>query len=207
MTAGQFPGPLPDHGGQAMTVRPDAELAGLDVAAAISQGIGAAGESRHVMFTGAAIAAAIQTEALGAGPYPVGILSRFVRAGGIAAALRLPEPLVGSESSALARTWMESALAAGSSVDADLIFARWLEMVATLMAARRSVRPDPESPSADLSQASAARAARGGAVLGRAAAGTGGTGAEAGGAPSGTGRIAAALRGTDLGAPAAGPGA
>jgi Na+(H+)/acetate symporter ActP len=140
MTGGQVPGPLPDGGGQAMAVRPDAELAGLDVAAAISDGIGAAGERRHVMFTDAAIAAAIQAEALGAGPYPVGILSRFVRAGGITAALRLPEPLVSAESSALARSWMEAALAGGRSVDADLVFARWLEMVATLMAARRSVR-------------------------------------------------------------------
>jgi len=123
-----------------MPVRSDSELAGTNVAAAISHGIGASGEHRQVMFTDAAIAAAIQAQALGVGPYPVAILSRFVRAGGITAALRLPEPLVGAGASALARTWLEAALAGRSSVAADLLFARWLEMAATLMAARRSAR-------------------------------------------------------------------
>lgn len=188
MTAGRIPGPVPGRVGQAMPVRPVAELAGLDVVVAISHGIGAAGEPRHVMFTGAAIAAAFQAEALGVGPYPVAILSRFVRAGGVTAALRLPEPLPGAESSALARSWLEAALAGESSVDTDLVFARWLEMVATLMAARRSVQSAPGSPSADPSQA-----------------GTAGTGAD--GATAGTGRIAAALRGTAPGAHAQARGA
>jgi hypothetical protein len=53
-----------------MGVRPDAELAGLDVTAAISRSLGADRESRHTMFTQAAITAAIEAEALGIGPYP-----------------------------------------------------------------------------------------------------------------------------------------
>jgi hypothetical protein len=205
MTAGRLPGPFPDRGGQA--IRLDSELAGLDVAAAISRGIGAAGQSRHVMFTEAAIAAAIQAEALGVGPYPVGFLARFVRTGGVAAALRLPEPLVGAESCALARGWMEAALAAGSSVDADLVFARWLEMVATLMAARRSVRPGPGSLPADPSDPGTAGVVTGGEIAAQAATDSTAAAADNGAATAGTGQIAAALRGTVPGAHAAGRGA
>lgn len=134
-----------------MTVRPDAELAGFDVAAAISRGIGTPGESRRVMFTDAAIAAALEAEALGIGPYPVAILARMVRASGVAGALRLPEPLIGAEPTALARCWLETALAAAGGTEADLIFSRWLEMVATLLAMRRSARSaGGGDPAADL---------------------------------------------------------
>jgi hypothetical protein len=121
-------------------VTTDAELAGLDVAAAIGRGIAAAGRARQVMFTDAAIAASIEAEKLGVGPYPVAILARLVRAGGVAEALRLPEPLIGAEPTALARRWLEAALAAGGTTEADLVFSRWLEMVATLLAVRRPAR-------------------------------------------------------------------
>jgi hypothetical protein len=131
-------------------VTTDAELAGLDVVAAIGRGIPADGEARQVMFTDAAIAAAIEAEELGVGPYAVAILARVVRAGGVAEALRLPEPLIGAEPTALARRWLEAALAAcgkteaaraaGGGAEADLVFARWLEMVATLLAVRRPAR-------------------------------------------------------------------
>jgi hypothetical protein len=120
-------------------VTTDAELAGVDVAAAIGRGIAADGAARQVMFTDAAIAAAIKAGELGVGPYPVAILGRVVRAGGVAAALRLPEPLIGAEPTALARRWLEAA--AGGDAEAGLVFSRWLEMVATLLAARRAARP------------------------------------------------------------------
>ena len=150
-------------------VTTDAELAGLDVVAAIGRGIPADGQARQVMFTDAAIAAAIEAEELGVGPYPVAILARVVRAGGVAEALRLPEPLIGAEPTALARRWLEAALAAADNTQAalaaadnteaalaaadkaeaavaaadkaDLVFSRWLEMVATLVAVRQSARP------------------------------------------------------------------
>jgi hypothetical protein len=140
-------------------VTTDAELAGLDVVAAIGRGIPADGEARQVMFTDAAIAAAIEAEELGVGPYAVAILARVVRAGGVAEALRLPEPLIGAEPTALARRWLEAAVAAADNTKAalaaadkaeaavaagdkaDLVFSRWLEMVATLVAVRQSARP------------------------------------------------------------------
>jgi hypothetical protein len=118
----------------------DAELAGLDVAASISRGIETAGQARQVMFTDAAIAAAIMAEEFQVGPYPVAILARVVRAGGVAAALRLPEPLIGAGPTALARRWLEAGRAAGSNADADLVLSRWLDMVATLLAVRASAR-------------------------------------------------------------------
>ena len=122
-------------------VTTDAELAGLDVTAAIGRGIAADGTARRVMFTDAAIAAAIMAEELRVGPYPVAILGRVVRAGGVAEALRLPEPLIGAEPTALARRWLDAASAAGGTAETDLVFSRWLEMVATLLAARQSARP------------------------------------------------------------------
>jgi hypothetical protein len=118
-------------------VTTDAELAGVDVAAAVSRGIAAEGQARRIMFTDAAIAASIAAGALGVGPYPVAILARVVRAGGVVAALRLPEPLIGAEPTALVRGWLEAALAAKGKTEADLVFSRWLEMVATLLAVRR----------------------------------------------------------------------
>lgn len=140
-------------------VTTDAELAGLDVPAAIARGIETEGRARQAMFSDAAIAAAIEAERLGVGPYPVAILGRVVRAGGVAEALRLPEPLIGAEPTALARSWLEAAVAVEDKAagdKADLVFSRWLEMVATLLAVRLSARsagsaagtaesPDPDA--------------------------------------------------------------
>jgi hypothetical protein len=130
-----------------MAPQPDADLAGLDVAAAISSGLGADKGSRQVLFTQASIAAAIEAEALGIGPYPVAFLAKLVRAGGVTAALGLPEPLIGAEPTALARSWLEAAVPAGTAVAQDQEFARWLEMVATLLAVRRQAAASPDRDS------------------------------------------------------------
>jgi hypothetical protein len=149
VTAVTVPDPLGRIAEHPLMVRPDAELAGLDVAAAIGRGIAAAGLARQIMFTDAAIAAAIEAGALGIGPYPVAILARVVRAGGVVAALRLPEPLIGAEPTILARSWLEAALAGGGTMEADLVFSRWLEMVATLIEVRRPARSAPEGADPD----------------------------------------------------------
>ena len=125
------------HDEKVTEVRPDSELAGLDVADAIRSGLGTDAEARHALFTEAAIAAAIDAETLGVGPHPVGFLASLVRAGGVAATLQLPDPLIGAEPAALAHGWLEAALAAGTGIAQDQMFARWLQMVATLLAARR----------------------------------------------------------------------
>jgi hypothetical protein len=146
VTAVTAPDPLGRIAEHETMLRPDAELAGLDVPAAISLGITATDASSQAMLTDAAIAAAIEAGALGVGPYPVAILARVVRAGGVVGALRLPEPLIGVEPAILARSWLEAALAAGGTMEADLVFSRWLELVATLIAVRRSARHGAGTP-------------------------------------------------------------
>jgi hypothetical protein len=132
--------PSREAGDAPQAIRADSDLGRLDVAAAITRFLSAGGGPRRELFAEAAIAAAIEAEGLEIGPVPVGFLGRFVRTGGIAAALQLPEPLVGDEPTKLARRWLEAAQSAGGGVPADLMLGRWLEMVAALMAARRSAR-------------------------------------------------------------------
>ncbi|MFD0277483.1 hypothetical protein ACFVHB_26740 [Kitasatospora sp. NPDC127111] len=123
------------------TIRPDAELiTGYDVEAALTRGLLIGGTPRRVLFGDAAIAASYQAEALSIGPYPLGFLARYVRAGGFTAALALPEPLNGREAAELVRGWLRAAAATGASVQREALFARWLASVALLITLRRRVR-------------------------------------------------------------------
>jgi hypothetical protein len=123
------------------TVRPDAELmSGYDVEAAITRGLLIDGVPRHVFFSEAAIAASYQAEALLIGPYPLGFLAQYVRAGGFTAALDLPEPVIGQEAGELVRGWVRAAAATGAGVQREVLFARWLASVALLITMRRQVR-------------------------------------------------------------------
>ncbi|MEK2489660.1 hypothetical protein WN990_08865 [Kitasatospora purpeofusca] len=122
------------------TVRSDAELADLDVPAAVTRGLLLAGGPRQALFTEAAIAAAHRAEAAGIGPYPLGFLARHVRAGGFAAALALPEPVIGESGTALVRDWLRAAAATGADVGREHLFARWLAEVAALLELRRDAR-------------------------------------------------------------------
>ncbi len=122
------------------TIRPDGELAELDIDAAIADGLADDGPVRRAMFGAAAIAAALRLEPYGVGPYPVRFLARYVRAAGRSAALELPEPLVGAEPQALARAWLTASSTVDDGLVADRTFAQWLDMVAALLAIRRRVR-------------------------------------------------------------------
>ncbi|MEV0194034.1 hypothetical protein AB0I39_36635 [Kitasatospora purpeofusca] len=122
------------------TVRSDAELADLDVPAALTRGLLLAGGPRRALFTEAAIAAAHRAEAAGIGPYPLGFLASHVRAGGFAAALALPEPVIGESGTALVRGWLQAAAATGADVEHEHLFARWLAEVAALLRLRRDAR-------------------------------------------------------------------
>ncbi|MFH8384186.1 hypothetical protein ACH4E7_25110 [Kitasatospora sp. NPDC018058] len=123
------------------TILPDAELmTGYDVKAALTHGLLIGGSPRRVLFGEAAIAASYQAEALHIGPYPLGFLARYVRAGGFTAALDLPEPVIGREASELVRRWLRAAAASGVDVEREVLFARWLASVALLITMRRRVR-------------------------------------------------------------------
>ena len=127
MTAGDTP-----------RTRPDTELCGLDVPAAITRGLLLEGVPRRMLFSDAAIAACLEAEELSVGPYPVRFLARHVRGAGVEEAMALPEPLIRPEQAELARDWLRAARAAGSGLELDALFARWLDMVASLLAVRRA---------------------------------------------------------------------
>jgi hypothetical protein len=134
------------------TPRPDSALLDLDVPAALAAGLVGEGTDRRLMYTDAAIAASLHAERLGVGPYPLRFLAGYVRSAGRAAALALPEPLIGAAPTELARGWLAAAVAAadaepapeiggGADVTAELAAddrrAQWLDMVAALIAVRR----------------------------------------------------------------------
>lgn len=125
-------------------ITPDTDLRGLDVEAAIARGLAMDGPARAALFTEAAIAASWHAQDLGVGPYPLAFLARCVRSMGISAALELPEPLIGEQPTRLARDWMAAAAGTGPSLAHDELFARWLEMVAALIATRRNAADEHE---------------------------------------------------------------
>ncbi|MGF1431299.1 hypothetical protein [Kitasatospora sp. LaBMicrA B282] len=128
------------------TVRDDSELAGLDVATAITRGLLLDGDPRRALFTEAAIAACHEAEQAGLGAYPLGFLARHVRAGGFTAALDLHEPAPGRAADALVRGWIRAAAASGPDVGRELLFARWLAQVAALLTLRRQAGDAAEAP-------------------------------------------------------------
>ncbi|MFJ7248184.1 hypothetical protein ACIQWA_26620 [Kitasatospora sp. NPDC098652] len=124
-------------------ILPDTELmTGYDVEAALTRGLLIDGTPRRVLFSEAAIAASYQAERLGIGPHPLYFLAQYVRAGGIAAALDLSEPVIGREPGELVRGWLRAAAAGGADLRRDVLFARWLAEVALLITMRRRVREE-----------------------------------------------------------------
>jgi hypothetical protein len=128
--------------------RPDVDLLGLDVEAAIARGMSWTGVARAVLFREVAIAASWQAQRLDVGPYPLTFLARYVRAAGIRGALDLPEPLIGAERVELVRGWLSAAITAEPAPADDDLFAQWLDAVAAVLAVRRSAgEPVPRQAS------------------------------------------------------------
>lgn len=127
---------LADDGATRDTLSTPPGLANLSPA----PGLAGDGAARRHLFTAAAIAAALRLEPFGTGPYPIRFLARYVRAAGRSAALELPEPLVGAQPTILARQWLSAASTVDNGLAADHTFAQWLDMVAALVAIRRSTR-------------------------------------------------------------------
>lgn len=130
-------------------VRQDGELRALDVPNALTRGLLVDGTPRRHLFSEAAIAASWQAQDLGVGPYPLRFLAGFVRSAGLDEALALDEPLNGAEPAALAREWFAAAGQAvrggtaqqstAQQLAVEELLARWIELVATLIAVRRQV--------------------------------------------------------------------
>ncbi|WP_280233232.1 hypothetical protein [Nocardia cyriacigeorgica] len=122
------------------TTRRDTELRRIDVAAALTAGMPEQGPARIALFGDAVVAAALHAEDVGASAYPLEFLAGCVRSLGLDATAELPEPLIGAERIGLVRGWMSAALAEpGVDVARDDLFARWLEAVALVLAARARV--------------------------------------------------------------------
>ncbi|OSZ58243.1 hypothetical protein OQI_22800 [Streptomyces pharetrae CZA14] len=123
------------------TSRTEDELAGLDIAALLRYGVTAPqGPMRTSLFGDGAVGAAVLLDRLGTEPRSVAFLAETVRAGGLAHALALPEPLPRPEAADLVRDWLEAAASLAGGVRADDTAARWLRAVASIVELRRSVR-------------------------------------------------------------------
>ena len=115
----------------------DADLARVDVAEALRDGLGTSGPDHRHLFGDAAIAAAIAADRLAVYPRSLAFLAEIVRRGGIPYAADLVEALPTPAQAALAHGWLE---AVRDIPGADESCARWLEAVATIVAARRRAR-------------------------------------------------------------------
>jgi hypothetical protein len=117
-------------------VSTEEEISRLDVAAMLPTGLADEGPYRRALFGEGAVAAAIVLGGLGVIPRSLTFLAEVVRSGGTTYAAALPEPLPVAAQSDLMRTWLTAAAEAVSTPDGDEVVARWLDSVATILAAR-----------------------------------------------------------------------
>jgi hypothetical protein len=113
-------------------------LAATDVSTLLRHGL-TRDTFRTALFGDGAIAAAVTLDRLGVLPRSVTYVAKIVRAGGLAYAAALPEPLPSGAASACLRDWLETAAQVTEAGD-ETRAARWLETVAQIVAMRRAGR-------------------------------------------------------------------
>ncbi|MCT4353424.1 hypothetical protein M5362_09830 [Streptomyces sp. Je 1-79] len=121
--------------------RTDDELAQLEITVLLRYGLAAEpGSRRTALFGDGAAAAAVILDRLGTEPRSVAFLADTVRAGGLARAVELPEPLPRREAAVLVREWLRAAaeLVGGPAVDDTA--ATWLRAVATIIELKQRTR-------------------------------------------------------------------
>ncbi|MEV7687117.1 hypothetical protein ACFW1F_14870 [Streptomyces bungoensis] len=122
--------------------RTDDELARLDIPTLLRYGLTAPpGPRRTDLFGDGAAGAAVLLDRLGTQPRSVAFLADVVRAGGLAYAAGLAEPLPRPEATAVVRDWLAAGTDLAAGVAADDSAARWLRAVATLIEVRQRTRP------------------------------------------------------------------
>ncbi|MFF0159947.1 hypothetical protein ACFYRY_20790 [Streptomyces sp. NPDC005263] len=125
--------------------RTDDELAALDVPVLLRYGLTAeAGPRRTALFGDGAAAAAVTLDRLHTQPRSVAFLAEVVRAGGVAYAAELPEPLPRPEAARVVRDWLEAATQLAGGAPADEAMARWLGAVATIIELKHLTRARAE---------------------------------------------------------------
>ncbi|MGW3357144.1 hypothetical protein ACWDFL_17240 [Streptomyces bungoensis] len=121
--------------------RTDDELARLDIPTLLRYGLTAPPSPRRTaLFGDGAAGAAVLLDRLGTQPRSVAFLADVVRAGGLAYAAGLAEPLPRPEATAVVRDWLTAGTDLAAGVAADDGAARWLRAVATLIEVRQRTR-------------------------------------------------------------------
>lgn len=121
--------------------RTDDESARLDIPTLLRYGLTAPpGPRRTALFGDGVAGAAVLLDRLGTQPRSVAFLADVVRAGGLAYAAGLAEPLPRPEATAVVRDWLAAGIDLAAGVAADDTAARWLHAVATLIEVRQRTR-------------------------------------------------------------------
>ncbi|KOV66212.1 hypothetical protein [Streptomyces sp. MMG1121] len=117
----------------------DEVLAATDVTLLLRYGL-AQDAFRTALFGDGAIAAAVTLDRLGVVPRSLVFVAEIVRAGGLAYAAALREPLPSPAPAELLRDWLTGAAQTATTAEAETRAARWLEAVAEIVARRRATR-------------------------------------------------------------------
>ncbi|MFJ8821271.1 hypothetical protein ACIREE_05755 [Streptomyces sp. NPDC102467] len=121
--------------------RTDDELARLDITALLRHGLAAEpGTRRTALFGDGAAAAAVLLDRLGTEPRSVAFLAETVRAGGLARAAELPEPLPRPDAAVLVREWLRAGSELVGGIAVDDTAATWLRAVATIIELKQLTR-------------------------------------------------------------------
>ncbi|MGW2836341.1 hypothetical protein ACWCWD_00890 [Streptomyces sp. NPDC001493] len=119
----------------------DDELARLDITVLLRYGLTAGpGPRRTALIGDGAAAAAVVLDRLGTEPRSVAFLADTVRAGGLARAAELPEPVPGREAAVLVHEWLRTGAELAGGITADDTAATWLRAVATIVELKQLTR-------------------------------------------------------------------
>lgn len=122
------------------STRTDDELvAATDVPVLLRYGI-TQDTFRTALFGDGAVTAAVTLDRLGVVPRSLAFVAEIVRAGGLAYAAELPEPLPRPEAAAIVRDWLETVAQAAATPEGEALTARWLDTVAEIIGLRRDAR-------------------------------------------------------------------
>ncbi|GAA2571804.1 MULTISPECIES: hypothetical protein [Streptomyces] len=121
--------------------RSDDELARLDITVLLRYGLTAEpGPRRTALFGDGAAAAAVVLDRLGTEPRSIAFLADTVRAGGLAHAAELTEPLPRPGTADLMREWLLAGTELVGGITADDTAATWLRAVATIVELKQLTR-------------------------------------------------------------------
>lgn len=125
----------------------DAQLAELDVAAMLRQGLADVdGIAARALFGDGAVAAAIVLDRLDVLPRSITYLAEVVRRGGLRYAGALPEPLPAPGPAQIARSWLAAAKETSDDLHGSYRMATWWEAVAAILGMRRATSGGLRTP-------------------------------------------------------------